>query len=167
MRGEDVPIDHGCKIRFLRLCRSTVDCAEHQQKICIRLVWRKGWDSNPRCPCRHAGFQDRCLKPLGHPSVAGPHILAGPRRQCEAVVAKQAMKDGWPQCQAKQSRRAIGEVRIPARSGTVELHQARAKARRLEHSSTRLAVVSAKNPPETASWLRMRHLPLAMLVRIN
>ena len=27
-----------------------------------------GWDSNPRCPCRHAGFQDRCLKPLGHPS---------------------------------------------------------------------------------------------------
>src|SRR5690348_877167 len=30
--------------------------------------WRMGWDSNPRhgCPC--AGFQDRCLKPLGHPS---------------------------------------------------------------------------------------------------
>jgi site-specific DNA recombinase len=33
------------------------------------LDWRKGWDSNPRYPCRHAGFQDRCLKPLGHPSV--------------------------------------------------------------------------------------------------
>ena len=32
------------------------------------LKWRKGWDSNPRYPCRHAGFQDRCLKPLGHPS---------------------------------------------------------------------------------------------------
>ena len=27
-----------------------------------------GWDSNPRYPCGHAGFQDRCLKPLGHPS---------------------------------------------------------------------------------------------------
>src|SRR6516164_2333538 len=27
-----------------------------------------GWDSNPRWRCRHAGFQDRCLKPLGHPS---------------------------------------------------------------------------------------------------
>ena len=25
-------------------------------------------DSNPRYPCGHAGFQDRCLKPLGHPS---------------------------------------------------------------------------------------------------
>ncbi len=32
------------------------------------LKWRKGWDSNPRYPCGHAGFQDRCLKPLGHPS---------------------------------------------------------------------------------------------------
>jgi hypothetical protein len=32
------------------------------------LYWRKGWDSNPRYPCRYAGFQDRCLKPLGHPS---------------------------------------------------------------------------------------------------
>src|ERR1700691_2507269 len=36
--------------------------------------WRKGWDSNPRYPCRHAGFQDRCLKPLGHPSVAATSI---------------------------------------------------------------------------------------------
>src|SRR3954463_11538479 len=34
------------------------------------MIWRKGWDSNPRYPCRHAGFQDRCLKPLGHPSGA-------------------------------------------------------------------------------------------------
>ena len=33
-----------------------------------RIIWRKGWDSNPRYPCRYAGFQDRCLKPLGHPS---------------------------------------------------------------------------------------------------
>jgi hypothetical protein len=33
-----------------------------------RSSWRKGWDSNPRYPCGHAGFQDRCLKPLGHPS---------------------------------------------------------------------------------------------------
>ncbi len=35
----------------------------------INKLWRKGWDSNPRYPCRYAGFQDRCLKPLGHPSV--------------------------------------------------------------------------------------------------
>ena len=31
-------------------------------------TWRKGWDSNPRWACTHGGFQDRCLKPLGHPS---------------------------------------------------------------------------------------------------
>ena len=36
----------------------------------ISMKWRMGWDSNPRCACTHAGFQDRCLKPLGHPSVA-------------------------------------------------------------------------------------------------
>ncbi len=32
------------------------------------LKWRKGWDSNPRWSFPHGGFQDRCLKPLGHPS---------------------------------------------------------------------------------------------------
>ncbi len=30
-----------------------------------------GWDSNPRYGCPHGGFQDRCLKPLGHPSSPG------------------------------------------------------------------------------------------------
>ena len=34
------------------------------------LKWRTGWDSNPRWASTHGGFQDRCLKPLGHPSVA-------------------------------------------------------------------------------------------------
>ncbi len=29
---------------------------------------RMGRDSNPRWTFAHAGFQDRCLKPLGHPS---------------------------------------------------------------------------------------------------
>src|SRR4051812_9135244 len=29
---------------------------------------RLGRDSNPRCSFPHAGFQDRCLKPLGHPT---------------------------------------------------------------------------------------------------
>src|SRR5690606_21762110 len=29
---------------------------------------RRGWDSNPRCPRGHVGFQDRCIRPLCHPS---------------------------------------------------------------------------------------------------
>ena len=41
--------------------------------------WRMGWDSNPRCACTHAGFQDRCLKPLGHPS--GMRLLLRPQRR--------------------------------------------------------------------------------------
>ena len=35
-----------------------------------KVHWRKGWDSNPRWAFTHGGFQDRCLKPLGHPSNA-------------------------------------------------------------------------------------------------
>ena len=35
----------------------------------LRAGWRMGWDSNPRDACTPAGFQDRCLQPLGHPSV--------------------------------------------------------------------------------------------------
>src|SRR4029077_13963383 len=38
--------------------------------------WRMGWDSNPRDPCRPAGFQDRCLQPLGHPSDKSDQILS-------------------------------------------------------------------------------------------
>src|ERR1044071_6861460 len=33
------------------------------------VFWRMGWDSNPREACAPAGFQDRCLQPLGHPSA--------------------------------------------------------------------------------------------------
>ena len=30
--------------------------------------WRRRWDSNPRWSCLHAGFQDRYIRPLCHPS---------------------------------------------------------------------------------------------------
>jgi hypothetical protein len=36
--------------------------------------WRMGWDSNPRDGCPSSGFQDRCLKPLGHPSIISKDI---------------------------------------------------------------------------------------------
>ena len=38
------------------------------RRIVSQIDWRREWDSNPRWACAHAGFQDRCLKPLGHPS---------------------------------------------------------------------------------------------------
>ncbi len=41
--------------------------------------WRMGWDSNPRDACTPAGFQDRCLQPLGHPSPRLPTIATWPR----------------------------------------------------------------------------------------
>jgi hypothetical protein len=41
------------------------------------LKWRMGWDSNPRDPCGSAGFQDRCLQPLDHPSAERAHSYRG------------------------------------------------------------------------------------------
>ena len=31
--------------------------------------WRRERDSNPRCPLRQSGFQDRLFQPLTHPSA--------------------------------------------------------------------------------------------------
>jgi hydrogenase maturation protease len=31
-------------------------------------LWRRRWDSNPRYAFTHAGFQDRCIRPLCHSS---------------------------------------------------------------------------------------------------
>ena len=39
-----------------------------------------GWDSNPRDGLPPAGFQDRCLQPLGHPSVEDVAGSLSPRR---------------------------------------------------------------------------------------
>src|SRR5437773_10543524 len=65
------------------------DCAQEVTRTklihYINGFWRKGWDSNPRYPCRHAGFQDRCLKPLGHPSVAAVSSTWGGRDQERSV----------------------------------------------------------------------------------
>jgi site-specific DNA recombinase len=60
------------------------------------LDWRKGWDSNPRYPCRHAGFQDRCLKPLGHPSVAATSITWR-REDQEPAANKWHLAPSWIQ----------------------------------------------------------------------
>ncbi len=37
-------------------------------QIEVQFAERRGWDSNPRSACTLAGFQDQCLRPLGHPS---------------------------------------------------------------------------------------------------
>ena len=53
--------------------------------------WRMGWDSNPRGTCAPAGFQDRCLRPLGHPSAARYHQSA-----CLRSSRKRHRSASWP-----------------------------------------------------------------------
>ena len=56
---------------IILLAPDCLRCRESTQCRCKgHRRWRRGWDSNPRWSCPHGGFQDRCLKPLGHPSAA-------------------------------------------------------------------------------------------------
>ena len=51
--------------------RLNIKCTRTRFRIIvIKDIWRMGWDSNPRDGRPSAGFQDRCLQPLGHPSSA-------------------------------------------------------------------------------------------------
>ena len=52
------------------------------------LKWRMGWDSNPRNADAFGGFQDRCHRPLGHPSRA-PNRIGAPAAAATATPAWQ------------------------------------------------------------------------------
>ncbi len=65
-------------------------------ETCERRAWwvlrparaceRRAWDSNPRCRCRHNGFQDRRTRPLCEPSSSRPRLTPpeqGPARSSD------------------------------------------------------------------------------------
>ncbi len=52
-------------------------------------VWRRGWDSNPRCPCGHGGFQDR------HPLYQGITSRAAVSKNPRSIRAVQCLLS-WP-----------------------------------------------------------------------
>lgn len=60
------------------------------------LKWRMGWDSNPRNAFTFGGFQDRYLKPLGHPSGASADLrvargIAALKRGSSLIIAGNAL----------------------------------------------------------------------------
>jgi site-specific DNA recombinase len=75
------------------------------------LKWRMGWDSNPRYAFTHGGFQDRCLQPLGHPSVT-PYrhdISMSYKYSCRSSMPAGRVhhRSGVRDCQALQVRREM------------------------------------------------------------
>ena len=44
-----------------------------------KMIWRRGWDSNPRYACAHNGFRDRPVRPLRHPSAGGGPYRTDPK----------------------------------------------------------------------------------------
>src|SRR5258708_33365110 len=87
-------------------------------------AWRKGWDSNPRGACTPGGFQDRCLKPLGHPSSLATSTtdaaLADKSRHCRRIAPPTPVRGavGWPGLILNKWRVLRGERR---RSGAGRL----------------------------------------------
>jgi hypothetical protein len=53
-------------------CVSPLETKKPLKQRLESINWWKGWDSNPRKSFDFAGFQDQCLKPLGHPSSSMP-----------------------------------------------------------------------------------------------
>ena len=47
--------------------------------------WRSGWDSNPRYTFAYGGFQDHCLRPLGHRSYK--FCTSGNFQCCQVINA--------------------------------------------------------------------------------
>ena len=78
-----------------------------------------GWDSNPRCACAHAGFQDRCLQPLGHPSAKpGSPISGAAGRQCAKGAKETAGSAPMSAAQGVlPSRKRIQWLRFASSSG--------------------------------------------------
>ena len=68
---------------FFRLRPSPVDCPNSLK------TWRRDWDSNPGDALTSNGFQDRRLRPLGHPSGTSS-ILPSPTRRASCPTAPAA-----------------------------------------------------------------------------
>ena len=76
-----------------------------------------GWDSNPRKACTFGGFQDRCLKPLGHPSSAGFLRLRGLRSKRHVALRRVCPTAGDGRPAARRRAAAACRASIMASPG--------------------------------------------------
>jgi hypothetical protein len=72
---------------------------------------RMGRDSNPRWTFAHAGFQDRCLKPLGHPSSFVPGIIVAKSNTPPCSLSR---RDADPSSRGSMHVRALTARRVAA-----------------------------------------------------
>ena len=80
---------------------------------------RKRWDSNPRKGLPFAGFQDRCLQPLGHASGAASILSAAPVRQ---LAAADTVEDKKQRAHALKFLRFLSRERLDADGMPRRLH---------------------------------------------
>ncbi len=93
-------LQHHCPLRGLCPLQQSRCFEQARQQACrsgrpLRgRRWRRGRDSNPRCPCGQSGFQDRRIRPLCHLSEMIP--ANGPRRYPSADKEKAPLDRGFP-----------------------------------------------------------------------
>jgi len=113
---------------FSRCCKMNQIIPGSCQRILMNIFiwfWRMGWDSNPRYGFPHAGFQDRFLKPLGHPSISVNCCRFRQKWRCCRTLLPQHHRQfndcflaalspastGWDRCRARAGAEGAGRTR--------------------------------------------------------
>jgi hypothetical protein len=88
----------------------------------VKDKWRRRWDSNPRYAFTHAGFQDRCIRPLCHSS--GPSSVKTVFRFWKMLISGdfRRMAPACFSCCGQDARLAARK----ARKGIAQLQEHRA-----------------------------------------
>ena len=120
------------------------------------------------CIEMHLGFIPDSEASAGEPAPACTGIIDPARRFNERLCGAGRGGGGSMTRPTRLKEASRHSLRTPAafRFQKRGLCQAKAKASKLEHNSTKPATVTARNPSDTMSWLRMIHLLIPMLVRI-
>src|SRR5258707_14063711 len=78
----------------------------HRHPLTAQSNRRRGWDSNPRSPCRLAAFRERYHKPLGHLSAAQYSTALPP---IQPTASNRAAKSPGPICPAFAAPLTLGQ----------------------------------------------------------
>ena len=140
------------------------------------LKWRKGWDSNPRWTCAHAGFQDRFLKPLGHPSCLDRACLGHlPRRRQRAWTILLLARPAQAYLFLRPERHLWLVIGLPLSTGDMDMKKLLVTAALLSilpasafaQAGTPQGDTIVPNPPHSASSNDMSRSPGAGMPSAN
>ena len=138
--------------------------------------WRREWDSNPRWYRYHAGFQDRCLKPLGHLSVVLRFAGLSTKRRGGSCMARRVLEGRQPLMESAgraRARRAALSLQRPAtatagqRAGTAPRTSAACTVRRASGLRGSIACVAERAPGGAGAPAALRRRMFRRSIRVT